>query len=628
MARKKQKQQTRLTFEPVAPSSSSKSPNRASPAKIRYARGAGAGVVAGPSTSPSRASPSHTGIPTRTSGRLSKKQSKLSNSKPRLQNASSPTKRPTASFMPRLHTSQRIPASGDSSDDEYATAVEDEEESGKEGDDVPFKSSQSVSTKLQNTVLDDDDDDIEDEEDDDEDDEPIAPPSTIKRRRPAAITLEDDDEDDDEDEDDQPIIPPSSVKRRRPQFVELEDSSDDGTSPAKKRKIATPGRLRRPGGVGSSSPIKHGGQKGHRSEKQKKMELLRRRRAGEKIEKLTSSEDDSDDEEKRGIYDTDPEEEFEVLKDFDDEDPEEDAAEEEAEAPASRQRKEKKVAKGDDGEGEDEDDLGGFVTDDDDAPLGAPANLDIPIEFTAQAHQPLKHQFPHAIEWLVRNRIDPAFTRNDPRYSLAWRKLNDEVRALASSKFASSAWKSDFHRALKGRPKMESYEMDRGERDSGLYDSCEACGRTNHPASFRVTFSGHPYHQDTLADVESESDDSEDDGAEHRSIDSMGLVVPSETRSWYVGAVCCSNAETAHSLIHWKYALKEWVEAQLEADGWMKAAKLEERENMRTKQRRKLADQITDEWREKNIVASLYRDFKNNLEDARNKTTTGHSRWR
>ncbi|KAI1798695.1 hypothetical protein F4811DRAFT_547513 [Daldinia bambusicola] len=546
--------------------------------------------------------------------------------------------------MPKLHGSKRLVADDDSdSGTEVDSVVHDQK---KEGN-VPVKSSQSVATKLQNTVLDDDDDD-----DGDEDDEPIAPPSTLKRRRPVIALDDEDDDEDDDDDDDRPIVPPSSLKRPRSRFVELGDSSDSDVSPVKKRKtsVSTPGRLRRPNSNVPSSPTKRGAPKHHRSEKQKKLELLRRRRAGEKIDKLTSSESSSGDE-KRGLYDTDSEEEFVALKEFDDES--EDEIQEEQEKPTKRSRRKEKEAvaekdqehlgdqEEDDKDDDEDKDLDDFISDDDDAPLGAPANLDIPLEFTAQAHRPLKDQFPYVIEWLVHNRINPAFERHDPVYANAWRKLDDEVRALASSKFASSAWKAEFYRTLKGRPRMEAYEMDRSERSAGLYDTCDACGRSNHPASFRIIFQGHPYYKNTLADVESDTEDSEDDDdndnddddddqSDNGSVDTQGMTLPPVTREWHVGVVCCSNAETAHSLIHWKHALKEWVEERLEDDGWMAAAKLKERERMKARKRRELANRIVDGWREKGIVAALYKDFKNTLESARNKTTSGRngSRWR
>lgn len=476
------------------------------------------------------------------------------------------------------------------------------------------RSSQSVSTRLQRTVIVD--------SSDEEESKPLRLSSSLKRRRPSVSNAD--------DSDDAPILPSKPTKRLIAQtLVVLDDSDEDVVSPLKKRKISqysspnnnrTPGRLTRLRAV-VSSPIKklH---KGHRSEKEKKMELLRRRRAGEKITQLTSSESSSG-EEKRGIYDSDSEGNFEVLKEFDDEEEEEEEEEaEEAQEQLSPRKSKPKRKRGNSTEKitdkeNSESDLEDFVTDDDDAPLGAP--VEIPLEFTSHAHKPLKDQFPYVIEWLVHNRINPAFDRKDPIYVNAWRKLDDEVRGLANSKFTSAAWKQDFNRALNSRPRLETFPL--AHIGSGLHDTCEACGRSGHPPTFRVVFSGSPYHKDTLAEVESDSED--DDDKDAASVDSRGMPIPPATREWSVGSVCCSNAETAHSLLHWKHALKEWVEERLDDEGWMTPQKLSEREKMKAKKRRALANQIVDEWQERRVVTALYGDFKNTIENARNQATTG-----
>ncbi|KAI1451643.1 hypothetical protein F4805DRAFT_83943 [Annulohypoxylon moriforme] len=577
MPRKKKQQQTRLTFEPVG---SSESPGKTVPANVRLTKGVAA------SGSSSRASSQRT-------------TSTLSRPGPS-QKAQSPMKLPKAipktSFMSKAQGFKRPPISNDSADD---SAGEVEEENA-----FP-KSSQSISTMLRQTGFDTDDAIIAGGHDTDAD-----------------VAGGDDDDDDDE-----PIILLSTRKRARPKYIELEDSSDGAISPVKKSKTsqAIPDRLKKSAPVVSSPKHRHS--KSHRTEKQKKIELLRRRRAGEKIDRVTSSEDSE--EEKRGIYDSDSDGEFGALKEFDDE---EESDKEEIEAPTRQASKTaEKHRKGSQNGSQDEgdDDLDNFVVDDDDGPLGAPANLDIPLEFTAQAHRPLKEQFPYVIEWLVHHRIDPAFDRNDPVYTNAWRKLNDEVQGLASSKFASSAWKPEFHRALKGRPNILIDEMT--PLENGLYDVCEACGRSRHPPTRVISFSGHPYYKDTLGEVESESTsdsdaepgENEDDASDHESIDSQGVALPPVKKKWYVGIICCNNAETAHGLIHWKHALKEWVEEQLQIEGWMNANKLKERERMRDGKRRKLANKIVDGWRGKKIIMSLYRDFKATLEDARRKPTTG-----
>ena len=94
-----------------------------------------------------------------------------------------------------------------------------------------------------------------------------------------------------------------------------------------------------------------------------------------------------------------------------------------------------------------------------------------------------------------------------------------------------------------------------------------------------------------------------------------------------MGSTCKSNAETAHTLLHWKHALQEWVEDHLEQGGWMAAARLKERERLKPRKRRRLANAIVDKLREDHVIAALYGDFKANLEEARNKTTRGNGRW-
>jgi hypothetical protein len=374
------------------------------------------------------------------------------------------------------------------------------------------------------------------------------------------------------------------------------------------------------------------------------MELLRRRRAGEKIDQLTSSESESGDE-KKGLYDTDSADELQVLEDFPDDEDEEVQPEVEEESSSSGKKSKKKSKKdkkphasqarprGSGLEDEAESDLEDFVVEDDDAPLGAPADLlDIPLEFTAQAHKPLKEQFPYVVEWLVHNRINPAFDRNDPVYVNAWRKLDDEVRALATSKFASSAWKIEFYRTLKARPTMEAYDMDGSHAE--LYDNCEACGRSGHPATFKILFTGQPYDKNTLQEVESDSSssssDSDSDAEDTRSVDTQGNALPPTSREWVVGSVCKSNAETAHSLLHWKHALKVWVEENLEMGEHMTAARLQERERLMPKKRRDAAHRIVDAWEQSGVIRNLYTDFKGVLQAARDKSTTGRGggRWR
>jgi hypothetical protein len=376
-----------------------------------------------------------------------------------------------------------------------------------------------------------------------------------------------------------------------------------------------------------------------RSAKQKQKELLRRRRAGEVIgeEELSSPEEDV---EQKGIYDTDSDNP--ALTEFDDDD--EGVLEEDPILPIKRagsvtegkaklQHGAPELKNGSQsGDDNSHDSLDDFVVEEDDGPIGVPDHLlEIPLEWTSHAHKPLKEHFHNAVEWLVQLKINPAFTeRNHAVYRMAWRRLDDEVSGLALSKFFSSAWKKDFTMALRARPYIKTVQL--AGVDIHEFQTCQACGRSRHPAKWAVSFSGSAYvndwtKEDFLNDVESDSDDSEEsDGQAHsgrHNYDEVGNEIVGEDSEWYVGAVCNSNAETAHSLIHWKRALFDWVREKLEDEGYMKPEKLQERESMKPKRRYKLVDQIVEGWVDQGIMKALYDDFRRTLEMARNKTTDG-----
>lgn len=145
-----------------------------------------------------------------------------------------------------------------------------------------------------------------------------------------------------------------------------------------------------------------------------------------------------------------------------------------------------------------------------------------------------------------------------------------------------------------------------------------------------MTFSGKPYYKDTsnldtfLDPVEPDSDSSSGGARpEHEEEDEDGNAIPEETKEWYVGAVCQSNAQTAHDLIHWKHSLLDWVDARLMWEGWMAPNKLAERERMTPKAKYKLVDKILKSWVDSRVIRSLFEKFKAEIEQAKNKPTTG-----
>ena len=210
-----------------------------------------------------------------------------------------------------------------------------------------------------------------------------------------------------------------------------------------------------------------------------------------------------------------------------------------------------------------------FVIEDEDDTLGAPTEItEMPFEFTRHAHRkPIEH-FKDAVEWMVHNKLNPAFPREDASYQVAFRKLDDYVQGLAGSKFISSAWGGDFLKALKSRPEIAYLE------NTGMMElqHCAACNKSNHPAKFQLTFSGNPYARHTLEDLSSSDSDSDSSTQE-----------PDPT--FHVGRTCCANAETAHALHHWRHALNHWVIKHLADSNHTTPEKIVQREGWSTKRK-------------------------------------------
>lgn len=513
-------------------------------------------------------------------------------------------------------------------------------------------------------------------EDSDDDEEPIARSSQSLPNQ-AAVS---------DDSDDAPLVTPRSSARKKSRVVLAEDE-EDVQSPTKRRRLTRNTRAvsivdstdssdsqlsqpdrqaNTPSNMDSASPqpstrkTRSRARKGHRSEKEKKMELLRRRRAGEKG--LTMSDLNTSEEEVAGdegaLYDTDSD--HQALDVFDDESDDAGPAEQpSASAKKAKHRKKKKASGRRDGAngGEDsadsEGNLDGFIDEDD--TLGVPddALLLMPLEFTRASRKPLKAHFRDAVEWLVHRRINPAFERDDEVYRTAWTRLDDEVVGLANSKWVSSSWRPDFYRLLRARPYIEQAELGYGHLSTDV-EKCQACGRSNHPATWAINFTGKPYDSNTLDELENDTTSGSEDESSSSSTSSgegerprgqqqkqrqkqkqkkqrpdrdvHGNALPPEDRQFFVGTVCNSNAEMAHNLLHWKPALRDWVNGALEREGWLAPERLVELDRMRRKERRRVADEVVEAWDASGIIKRLYADFKENIRRAEERDTTKSSR--
>lgn len=167
-----------------------------------------------------------------------------------------------------------------------------------------------------------------------------------------------------------------------------------------------------------------------------------------------------------------------------------------------------------------------FVDEDDNDPLGVPAGLeDMPLEFTRHAYKQTKEYFRDAIEWMVQNKLNPAFPRSAALYKVAFSKVEDQVKGRTGSQLISSVWNAGFYRALMARPHIEVTAY-----PTTFEHPCDACNRSKHPASFDVKLYGKAYSLDTLEDMEDE-----DDEEEQEETDRDGNILPDQNTRFFLG---------------------------------------------------------------------------------------------
>lgn len=188
-----------------------------------------------------------------------------------------------------------------------------------------------------------------------------------------------------------------------------------------------------------------------------------------------------------------------------------------------------------------------FVDDEDDK-VGVDLGVaGVPLHLTYHFNKKPFEHFKTEIEWMVHNKLNPAFDRYDEIYELAHRKVDDEVQGYAGSKFLSSVWGGAFNKALKERP-----DLSRVDVPTMLEHKCDACRRANHPPKHKITFSGKPYNRATLETIENDDDDDDDDD-EDDSDDSNddGSSSTQEGESFFLGRFDYNNA-----MIYFRYSLQ------------------------------------------------------------------------
>lgn len=64
---------------------------------------------------------------------------------------------------------------------------------------------------------------------------------------------------------------------------------------------------------------------------------------------------------------------------------------------------------------------------------------------------------------------------------------------------------------------------------------CDACGRTNHPATYQIQFGGKAYYKETLEEIDNDRDEDENEEEDDASVNSKGEPIPGVKTTWYVG---------------------------------------------------------------------------------------------
>jgi len=155
---------------------------------------------------------------------------------------------------------------------------------------------------------------------------------------------------------------------------------------------------------------------------------------------------------------------------------------------------------------------------------------------------------------LIHDILFPGFTTKDARVTNAIHRLETRVSGLNESVIKSAAWRPEFTRAMKARPKMEISTCH-------PMNHCDACNRNNQNCTEKVQFTGRRYDKDTLDDL-----DTDEDGETQ---DSNGESLAPEDAVFALGSHCFLRTKSAHTLSHWKKELKDWVSYALVRGGYI-----------------------------------------------------------
>ncbi|KAG9191268.1 hypothetical protein G6011_09356 [Alternaria panax] len=460
-----------------------------------------------------------------------------------------------------------------------------------------------------------------------EEEEEQSPPRSTRRRLKRRKSPS-------EDEEEAPGTPePTKLRNKGDTASDAEDLEEDEGSPNEEEDDEEQDELKEELAFLRSSPLPDRGRLRSTHEKpknkrQEALEALKRRRAGTTNEPSSSV---TPGRKRAVVVETDSDSDLEVIKEEPDSDLdmlEQDDIEDDEQEESDRDANALDMFQEDD---QDEQ----FIDDDPDNMIGEPSvndDLDEMRLAFSLSRAKTRDLFKHAVEWMVMKKIHPGFDSNKNVYTLTFRKLDDEVKGLAGSKYTSSAWTADFTRAIRARPDLMINELSAAER-AVMSPHCEACNRSNHTASFELVLQGQPYHPETLEPLSTASDssdsDSDDSDSSGLSSDSEAALngekptynyqkdrIPPESHRFPLGSTCKANAQVAHTLYHWRYNLYQWVKDHLKAEGHLSAEKLVKREGKSGRKREKEARKIVDAMEANGQIKSLWHSYKTQLQAA------------
>lgn len=123
-----------------------------------------------------------------------------------------------------------------------------------------------------------------------------------------------------------------------------------------------------------------------------------------------------------------------------------------------------------------------FLDDDANGELGVDtAEAGVPLHLTRYANLKPFEYFKDEVEWMVHNKLNPAFDRHAGVYEMAHVKLNDEITGHAGSTYKSAAWNVKFVTALQSWSDMYMTNV-----PTMFEHKCDACNRSGHPQNTRL----------------------------------------------------------------------------------------------------------------------------------------------